>query len=305
MSDSNSGPAVGTPEHAAGMIAKGLGISYEDALKKVNEEAARAAAAASGAADTSGKPARPEHIPEKFWDAEKGTVRVEEMAKSYAEMERTRSTNTSLSTPANINQLPTIEQPGVDPAVARSQAVEAFQAKAAEDFTKNGGKLSDDVLKAGEALGFNKGLVHAFIAGQQALQQQYISGMYDAAGGKAEYDKMIAWAKGALDPAEAKTFDATLNAGNHEATKMAVRGLKARFDSITGRAPSTTVQPTNAQAAAAKAGFNSQSEMTAAMKDARYGRDPAYTAEVQSRVAAGLQARKDLGITVIKSGRFA
>lgn len=31
---------------------------------------------------------RPEHVPEKFWDAEKGEIRVDGMAKSYAELER-------------------------------------------------------------------------------------------------------------------------------------------------------------------------------------------------------------------------
>lgn len=41
--------------------------------------------AAPGAA-----PARPDFIPEKFWDAEKGAPRLEDMAKSYSELERFR-----------------------------------------------------------------------------------------------------------------------------------------------------------------------------------------------------------------------
>lgn len=39
-------------------------------------------------ADPTGKPTRPDHIPEKFWDAEKGEVRAEALAKSYTELER-------------------------------------------------------------------------------------------------------------------------------------------------------------------------------------------------------------------------
>jgi hypothetical protein len=33
-------------------------------------------------------PARPEHVPEKFWDVEGGQVRVDALSKSYAELER-------------------------------------------------------------------------------------------------------------------------------------------------------------------------------------------------------------------------
>src|SRR5690606_2101635 len=37
------------------------------------------------------KPQRPDHIPEKFWDAATGAVRVEELVKSYAELEKGRA----------------------------------------------------------------------------------------------------------------------------------------------------------------------------------------------------------------------
>ncbi|HBV11629.1 MAG TPA: hypothetical protein DEB60_00680, partial [Brevundimonas sp.] len=33
---------------------------------------------------TPAKAERPDHIPEKFWDAEAGAIRAEDMAKSYA-----------------------------------------------------------------------------------------------------------------------------------------------------------------------------------------------------------------------------
>lgn len=43
-----------------------------------------------GAAPSSSPPERPDYIPEKFWDAEKGEVRVDGLAKSYAELEKNR-----------------------------------------------------------------------------------------------------------------------------------------------------------------------------------------------------------------------
>lgn len=56
-----------------------------------------APSAPSDAAPPSGTPAsapagnaRPEHVPEKFWDAEKNAVRVDDVLKSYAHMEKHR-----------------------------------------------------------------------------------------------------------------------------------------------------------------------------------------------------------------------
>lgn len=41
--------------------------------------------------DPEAPPARPDHIPEKFWDAEKGEVRLDALAKSYSEAEKRMS----------------------------------------------------------------------------------------------------------------------------------------------------------------------------------------------------------------------
>jgi hypothetical protein len=43
---------------------------------------------AGEAAADAATPQRPDHIPEKFWDAEAGTVRTEALARSYVELER-------------------------------------------------------------------------------------------------------------------------------------------------------------------------------------------------------------------------
>lgn len=43
-----------------------------------------------GAVPSSSSPERPDYIPEKFWDAEKGEVRIDGLAKSYTELEKNR-----------------------------------------------------------------------------------------------------------------------------------------------------------------------------------------------------------------------
>lgn len=49
---------------------------------------------------TSAAATRPEWVPEKFWDPETGTVRVEDLARSYRELERLMSGNGAALPPA-------------------------------------------------------------------------------------------------------------------------------------------------------------------------------------------------------------
>lgn len=66
--------------------------------------AAAAAAQGAGAADAGAAPAaaaaaplkaeRPDYVPEKFWDTDAGTARLEDLGKSYAELERERGERT-------------------------------------------------------------------------------------------------------------------------------------------------------------------------------------------------------------------
>src|ERR1700720_209995 len=44
-------------------------------------------------------PARPEHVPEKFWNADKGEVNVDALLKSYGELEKTRQPPTTETKP--------------------------------------------------------------------------------------------------------------------------------------------------------------------------------------------------------------
>ena len=49
------------------------------------------------------KPTRPEWCPEKFWNADKGEVNSEAMAKSYTEVEKKIGTNSATTMPIARN----------------------------------------------------------------------------------------------------------------------------------------------------------------------------------------------------------
>lgn len=89
------------------------------------------------APETPAKPERPAHIPEKFWDADAGTIRVDEMAKSYAELEKMKSAPKAEDKPSDDADKPndlTIE-PAKEEAPAEAEADRVF-AKTLEAVTQ-------------------------------------------------------------------------------------------------------------------------------------------------------------------------
>lgn len=301
-------PVPGSPEHAANMLAKARGITYEEALKQFAPAASAAPPTAASGAAAAGAAQRPEHIPEKFWDAAKGSVNVDALAKSYGELEKKHSgssatsTETTVAVTPPVDGLPTIEIPAVDPAVARAASFKAASDKAAQEFSQ-GGKISDESYKALADLGVAREHVDAFAAGQKARGDQYVAQLHAAAGGKEAYDKMAAWAKaGGITPDEAKGFNAVLRSGNLDAVKVTVGGLKARFEGLTGKAPDTFITPTPTDSQRSVAGFQSGAEMTKAMADPRYQKgDPAYHAEVRQKIALAKQAGTNLDLHIIQN----
>lgn len=78
-----------------------------DNLLEVETEAAGAEPVATAPAPhdtperTNETPPRPHHIPEKFWDSERGEMRTEALLKSYIELERKLGSIPSLDVPAS------------------------------------------------------------------------------------------------------------------------------------------------------------------------------------------------------------
>ena len=218
--------------------------------------------------------ARPDNIPEKFWDAATGTTRVDELMKSYAELERARGT------------VPTAPVVPVAPVVPNVPGVD-FAAMTAE-FTQDG-KLSDARYAELAAKGHPKELVDQFIAGQTAQvdvanfrQAAAVTEAHNLAGGAEAFNSMLAWAGANLSPADQDAFD-TAVVGGTASRNQAITALKARFVDAKGVAPKLI---SGEGAATGTGAFQSRAEVTEAMRDPRYRKDPAYRALVERRVGA-------------------
>lgn len=285
-------------------------------------------AAATPEAAAGDKPQRPTNVPEKFWDGEKGAVNTEALLKSYGELERARSAARpqEMPTPPAMGTAPPAATPsGTTPpaegtpeaaaakvaadgaatatarAAAEAAAVTARQeaSDAATADIARDGKISDGTYAKLAAAGYDRGTVDAYIEGQQAKATLQLNAMHDLAGGKSDFDKMVAWgAAGNYTPAEVAAFDTALRSGDKGQQALAVNGLKSRYSAEFGKGGKTVnTLPSNTSASNA---FKSQRELTEAMNDVRYKKgDPTFHREVAERVAASQRAGIDIGIRVI------
>ena len=155
--------------------------------------------------------------------------------------------------------------------------------EAAAEYWDNDKTLSDDTMaKLGEMSGSD--ILAAYLQAQEAnpmdqapeaadLTTTDISDIRAVAGGEKEYAIMVQWAADNLDKSAVESFDSLLASGNVGAIKLAVSGIKAKYDNVngyegtmlSGKPPTTS-----------KDVFRSQAELVNAMSDPRYEKDPAY-----------------------------
>lgn len=169
---------------------------------------------------------------------------------------------------------------------AAQEAQEALTAKGVDynalvDEYADKGALSEQSYEAMEKAGFPKGLVDAFIAGQLAVQNQFVQAVYTAAGGQEEYGKMINFIQG-KSATDVKAFNALVDSGNLTAISMALNGVKAEMVAKYG-----TSKPTNlgGSPATTASGYGSPEEMYADMGNEKYGIDAKFTEQVQAKLS--------------------
>lgn len=260
-------PALGTPEYDAAMIAA------------ADKRAADAAALASGTPPPPAKAEKPEGVPDKFWNAEKGEVNYADWSKSTAELEKKLSQGKPPETP-----------PAGTPPDAAAEALKGKGLNVSEFNTEfaEKGELSPDSYAKLETAGFDKTTVDSYIAGQKALAEQYDATAYEVVGGAENYAKEVTWAKSNMTPAESAAFNEAVTSGDRAKLKLAVAGLHQAYTKANGSEPALL---NGSASAPPQGGFRSRAEQSAAINktDERgrqlYRIDPAYRADVEKRIA--------------------
>lgn len=144
-----------------------------------------------------------------------------------------------------------------------------------------GNGLSEKTYETLGKAGYSKAVVDSIIAGQVAVANSFTNSVLAHAGGAEGFQALTALASQATRNA----FNEAVNRGDLGTAKALLDGLKAQRTAKLGtQNPQLKGNP--ATRAGAVQGFANRGEMTAAMRDPKYGRDPVYTRQVEAKVGA-------------------
>lgn len=206
---------------------------------------------------------RPEWLPEKFNSPE-------DLAKSYAELEKKMS--------APKDDAP--EDPPTEQVEPEQSTGEPQFDKFADEFASSG-ELSDDSFDELAKMGYPREMVETYIKGMQSAQTADANAVMDVAGGTEGYKELTDWARNNMPETELQLYNQMVETGTDNA-KMAVEWLMSKREAAEGVEPNLVSGKSQAPA---KDEFRSTAEVVAAMKDARYGKDPAYTRDVEDKLS--------------------
>lgn len=221
------------------------------------------------------KPTKPENVPDKFWNAETGQVDYDAWSKSYRELEKKFS--------QKDQPKPKQDASTTDADAARKTVEDAglnFDTFT-QEYTENG-ELSEASFEALEKAGIPRPVVEQFIAGQEAIRDSTVNAIFDSVGGKSVYGDMVEWAKTNLTKEQIAAYNAQLGGGT-EAAQLAVAGLHSQYVKATGKAPNLITGDVRGPDVS---GFESMEQITEAVRDPRYKKDPAYRREVERKLQA-------------------
>ena len=221
--------------------------------------------------------ARPDNVPEKFWDAEKGVVNTEALLKAQADAEAAlRATQQGDPKPTEGEQEAPAEG---EPEVTKEQA--PVVANASKEFAEKG-ELSEETFKSLEGVGLSKEMVNAYIEGQKAIVSNLQSAAYEPFEGKDGYDKAADWAAQNLPDGEIQAIDVQLTSNN---PAIVAQGAKALMNVY---AENADVEPSllrgNANNSDTGANYGSRAEMMKDMASSQYRTSEAFRTEVREKL---------------------
>jgi hypothetical protein len=228
-------------------------------------------------------PQRPEGLPDKFWDDEKKVVRVEDLAKSYTELEKKGVPPVAEPAAAPV-VAPVATQDGTivkAPVAAEPAATPLTTAmEAARTEWASAGAVSEEAVVALEAAGIPREIFAIYLEGIKAQSNVILAEAHTAVGGAENYGAMSAWAAEKLTDGELDAFNNALNDPN--ARQTAIQGLYARY---TTARPSegTLVAPTGSPVSAGDV-YEFKAQVTKDMGDPRYQNDPVFRREVEDKL---------------------
>ena len=182
-----------------------------------------------------------------------------------------------------------VEEEGDEEVFDEAPAVSLIN-EASEEYYANDGTLSEETIERFSEMS-SQDLVNAYLEIQQnnpqansqgvEMSDAQVNSVMNAAGGEAQYNRIVEWAASNLDNRSIDAFDSVVDSGNPAAINIAFAGLQSRYEEANGYEGRML-----SGKAASSAGdlYRSQAELVAAMSDPRYDTDPAYRADVVEKL---------------------
>jgi len=178
------------------------------------------------------------------------------------------------------------EEEGSDEEVFDEAPAVSLINEASEEYYANDGTLSEETIERFSEMS-SQDLVNAYLEIQQnnpqanpqgvEMSDAQVNSVMNAAGGEANYNRIVEWAASNLDNRSIDAFDSVVDSGNPAAINIAFAGLQSRYNDANGYEG----RMLQGKAADSRGDvYRSQAELVAAMSDPRYDNDPAYRADV-------------------------
>lgn len=240
----------------------------------------------SGAEETAEVPAKPEGVPDKFYNAETGEIDYEAWGKAHHELEsKFHKKPEDADSDAEGADEQTEEPAGI---------MERESVKAAREAFAKDGELTEDHYKAIEAeTGFSKEDVDAWIEGQRTRAEAPFRAAYEAAGGEENYEAMAEWMRANLSEAEIEAYNVQVRTNDLSVIGAAVKSMNSRFMA------EANIEGDRVGGGSGSAGsnvFGSRAEMAEAINalnergQRKYDVDAAYRASVIKKIGATRKA---------------
>ena len=184
------------------------------------------------------------------------------------------------------------EEEGSDEEVFDEAPAVSLINEASEEYWANEGTLSEETIERFSEMS-SQDLVNAYLEIQKTnpqanpngveMSDAQVNSVMNAAGGEANYNRVVEWAASNLDNRSIDAFDSVVDSGNPAAINIAFAGLQSRYEEANGYEG----RMLSGKAADSRGDvFRSQAELVAAMADPRYDSDPAYRADVVEKLNA-------------------
>ena len=181
------------------------------------------------------------------------------------------------------------EEEGSDEEISDDAPAVSLINEASEEYYANDGTLSEETIEKFSEMS-STDLVNAYLEIQaknpQASQgvemsEGQVNSVQNAAGGEANYNRVIEWAANNLPNNQIDAFDSVVDSGNPAAIGIAFQGLQRQYDESNGyEGRMLQGKPADSRGDV----YRSQAELVAAMGDPSYDTDPAYRADVVDKL---------------------